>query len=44
MTQDRDQKLMPIPSADTKFVLSVLNLLGTIKFSMYTQNVLGILK
>ena len=35
---------MPSPSAFSKFVLSVLKFLGILKFSKYTQNVLGILK
>ena len=35
---------MPSPSADAKFVLSVLKFLGILEFSKYTQNVLGILK
>ena len=35
---------MSSPSADSKFVLSVLKSLGILKFLKYTQNVLGILK
>ena len=37
-------RFMPSPSAFSQFVLSVLEFLGTLKFSKYTQNVLGILK
>jgi hypothetical protein len=37
-------RLMPSPSADSKFVLSVLKFLGILKFLSYTQNILGILK
>ena len=35
---------MPSPSASSKFVLSVLKLLGMLKFLSYTQNILGALK
>jgi hypothetical protein len=35
--------LLPSPSADTKFVLSVLKFLGILKLLKYTQNILGIL-
>ena len=34
--------LVPNPSADPKFVLSVLKFLGILKFLSYTQNILGI--
>ena len=37
-------ELMPRPSADSKFILSVLKFLGILKFLSYTQNILGILK
>ena len=37
-------KLMPSPSAFSKFVLSVLKFLGILKFLSYTQNILGVLK
>ena len=36
--------LMPSPSAFSKFVLSVLKVLGILKFLSYTQNILGVLK
>ena len=36
--------LMPSPSAFSKFVLSVLKLLGILEFLGYTQNILGVLK
>ena len=36
--------LAPSPSAISKFVLSVLKLLGILKFLSYTQNILGVLK
>ena len=36
--------LVPSPSAFLKFVLSVLKLLGVLKFLSYTQNILGVLK
>jgi hypothetical protein len=35
---------MPSPSADTKFVLSILKFLGMLNFLKYTQNVLSVLK
>ena len=35
-------QLMPSPSASSKFVLSVLKFLGTLKFLRCTQNSLGI--
>ena len=43
-SEDFGPKLMPSPSADSKFVLSVLKFLGLLKFLSYTQNILGILK
>ena len=36
--------LMPSPSADPKFSLSILKFLSKLKFLKYTQNVLSILK
>ena len=36
--------LVPSPSAFSKFVLSVLKVLGILKFLSYTQNILGVLK
>ena len=40
----KNWKLMPSPSAFSKFVLSVLKFVGILKFLRYTQNILGILK
>ena len=37
-------QLMPRPSADSKFILSVLKFLGILKFLSYTQNILGPVK
>ena len=37
-------RLLPSPSAFSKFVLSVLRFLGILKFLRYTQNILGVLK
>ena len=41
---EQHNRLMPSPSASSKFVLSVLKFLGILKFLSYTQNILGVLK
>ena len=40
----QEDRLMPSPSAFSKFVLSVFKFLGILKFLGYTQNILGVLK
>ena len=43
-TESCESEQMPSPSASSKFILSVLKLLGILKFLSYTQNILGVLK
>ena len=43
-TKFDDANVMPSPSADSKFVLSLLKLFKHAQFIVYTQNHFGILK